>query len=493
MISDNSPFSITASTSACALIRVGLLSVTLAIVGALMLGSLPESLISWDVIPVAAVIFSLMVSLYWALGAATASNDSTRISFRCALVIWMFLLVSEELFSRSSGDLQSLLQEQFSVAAYGELSLWIVAFLVLLIVFLRSPRYLLHMFSARYQWVSVLSVLFVLSTAQSPRPLYSIAWAFKLCLVVLLLAMCSASIRDSRDLMAFLRATLWACLFYLVIEVYRGFADPSSAFEGGRFGQSSNSLSVIAGTVLILSLALGPVIGSVWSVIFSIFASTIMILAGGKAGIVGGALAATLFYLTKKKVVSAVTLLIGLTCLGVALYIFTPLGSYFDTYAQEGGADTLSGRTDLWVAALPLVRQHAVLGHGYLASRFAAPQLDWKLGVRWEADHMHNAFLDVLYNNGLIGLGLMLILHAIIIRNLLGVIRYPAAPRELYDFAAGSLAVYVNLLINAFFNSTIGGRPSTLFMLFLALFVVSENLRRGLTKSFICRSDVNFQ
>jgi O-antigen ligase len=332
----------------------------------------------------------------------------------------------------------------------------------------------------------------VLSTAQSPQPLYCLAWAFKLCLVILLLGMCSALIRDSRDLRAFLRATLWACLFYLVVEVYRGVADPSRAFEGGRFGQSSNSLSVIAGTVLILSLALGPMIGSVWTVLFSILASTIMILAGGKAGIVGGALSATLFYLTKKKVVSAVALLIGMACLGVALYTVTPLGSYLNRYAEEGGAERLSGRTDLWVAALPLIKEHVVLGHGYLASRFAASELDWEhLGVRWEADHMHNAFLDVLYNNGLIGLGLMLILHAIIIRNLLHVIRYSGAPRELYDLAAGSLAVYVNLVINAFFNSTIGGRPSTLFMLFLALFVVSESLRRVLTKGRSGPADPN--
>jgi O-antigen ligase len=482
MIFDNCPGSMIASTRARASIWVGLSLVMLAAAGALVLTSLPELLISWDVIRVAGVIFSLMVALFCALAATRASDDPTKIGFRFVLLIWMFLLVSEELFTRSGGDLQSTLQEQFSVAAYGELSLWFVAFLALLIVYLRIARDLRYMFSGQYRWVSVFSVFCVLSTAQSPRPLYCMAWAFKLCLVVLLLAMCSTLIRDSRDLMAFLRATLWACFFYLVVEVCIGFADPSSAFEGGRFGQSSNSLSVIAGTVLILSLALGPVIGSVRSFIFSIFASTIMILSGGKAGILAGALSATMLYLTKKKVGSAAALLIGMVCLSVALYMFTPVGSSFDTYANEGGADTLTGRTDLWVAALPLIRQHVVLGHGYLASRFAAPQLDWRR-ARWEADHIHNAYLDTAYNNGLVGLGLVLILHAIIIRNLLHVIKDPGAPRELYDVAAGSLALYTNLAISAFFNSTIGGRPSTLFMLFLALFVVSESLGRELTRT----------
>ena len=74
-------------------------------------------------------------------------------------------------------------------------------------------------------------------------------------------------------------------------------------------------------------------------------------------------------------------------------------------------------------------------------------------------------------------------LHAVIIRNLVNVFRYPRAPRELYDVAAGSLALYVNLVVSGLFNSTIGGRPTTLFILFLAVFVVSESLRRELTKS----------
>lgn len=478
MILNNRQISIKAG--ALPTIRDGLFLVMLATVGALILGSLPESLISWDAIPIAAVVFFLVVALYSALAGNTASYDPTRTAFRFALVIWMFLLVSEELFSRSAGDLQSVLRERFSVDAYGELGLWIVAFLVLLVVTLRTPLDLRNMFSGRYRWVSIFSVLCVLSTAQSPGLLYSMAWAFKLCLVVVLLAMCSALIRESRDLMAFLRATLWACLFYLVAEVYIGFANPSTAFEMGRFGQSSNSLSVIAGTVLILSLTLRSQILGGWPIVISIFASTIMILSGGKAGIASGVLSATLFYLMKKKVGSAVALLSGMACLGVALCMLTPLGSYFDTYAEEGGAETLSGRTDLWDGALPLIRQHIILGHGYLASRFASQQME---GVHWEADHMHNAFLDVLYNNGLIGLGLVLILHAIIIRNLLHVIRYPGAPRELYDVAAGSLALYANLVISAFFNSTIGSRPSTLFMLFLALFVASESLRRELTRT----------
>ena len=468
-------------------IRLGLLLIALSAGTLFVLSSVPASMNSWDVIRLGAVVLSLVLALYLALASTAASNAPTRIGFRCALVIWMFLLLSEELFRRTEGDLQSALNEQFSVGAYGEISLWILSFLALLVLSVRSPKYLHSMISTRYKWLLRFGALCLLSAVYSPQPSFSIAWAFKLCLVILLLGICSVLIRDERHIIAFLRATLWACSVYVVAEVYRALTDPSVAFHHGRLGVSPTSLSVVAGVGLILSLTLCSLAASAWLLLFAITASMAMILSGGKAGIVGGLLSATLFYLIKKKTGSAVALLSGLVGLAVALYIGTPLKSYFDTYAESGQVNTLTDRTDYWRAGLTAIRQSPVLGHGYMASRFISA------GAGFEAayytrdpgglGHLHNAFLDVLYNDGLIGLGLVLVVHTIVIRNLLRVIRCPGAPRGLYDIAAGSLAVYVNLLINALFNSTIGGRPSTLFMLFLALFVLSESVRTILAQT----------
>ena len=77
---------------------------------------------------------------------------------------------------------------------------------------------------------------------------------------------------------------------------------------------------------------------------------------------------------------------------------------------------------------------------------------------------MHNAFLDVLYNNGLLGLALILAMHATIVILLLRVSRATRSRPDqvaLNGIAVVGLAIYVNLLINAFFNAIIGGRPST--------------------------------
>jgi O-antigen ligase len=255
--------------------------------------------------------------------------------------------------------------------------------------------------------------------------------------------------------------------------VYGAFADPSTNFQGGRLGESATTLSVVAGLVLVLSYTLGlniPVLSVV-----SVAAAVVMLLAAGKAGIVGSVLSLMLYFLLKKKVGSALLSLVAIVVLGFGLLsVVAPLRDYVDSYVEGGQAENLTGRTDLWVAAIPVVRQSPILGNGYMASRFVKLQTE---GVRWEASHLHNGFLEVLYNNGIVGLIFVLYMHVIVIKNLLRVIRQPGVPRELYEIAVGFLAVYANLLINSFFNATIGGRPSTLFMIFLALFVLSDRLR----------------
>jgi O-antigen ligase len=116
-----------------------------------------------------------------------------------------------------------------------------------------------------------------------------------------------------------------------------------------------------------------------------------------------------------------------------------------------------------------------------MSSRFVSFEIGSTGVGMWEADHMHNAFLDVLYNNGLLGFSLILTMHSTIIMLLWRVIRASRSRPDqaiLNAIAIAALAVYVNLLINAFFNATIGGRPSTLNLLFFATFVLAHTIYR---------------
>ena len=89
---------------------------------------------------------------------------------------------------------------------------------------------------------------------------------------------------------------------------------------------------------------------------------------------------------------------------------------------------------------------------------------------------MHNGFLETLYNNGLTGLVLILMVHVIIVYNLIRAIRRAPPTHFRYQLAVGCLAVYANLLIGGFFNASFGGRAWSFFMLLLALVIVSEKL-----------------
>jgi O-antigen ligase len=469
-------------------VRLGLALAAVSVVAALALNWLEDLLVSFDGIW-AVVVGATLLLVACLLSTSAKQQGYCQASFKPALAIWIFLLVSEDVFSRGGGDAESAFQERFSVAAYGEVSMWILALLILLILSVKGPPYLRYMFSGQYKFVWIFGLMCLLSAVYSPRPLFSAAWAFKLCLVILLLAICSGLIQDERDLAAFVRATFWACFILVAVAVWKAFADPSTGFEGGRLGESPTSLSVIAGVLLVLSFTLRFSVAPGSRLIYhiaAVIASVVMILSGGKAGIVGGLLSAILFFLIKRKLGSALSMLSGIVGLGVLLLLVsTPLQSYFDTYGASAQVDSLTGRTDLWVAALPAIGQSPVLGHGYMASKFVSIQLE---GVRWEASHLHNAFLEVLYNNGIIGFLSLLLINLFIINNLLSIIRHPAPRRELWEIAAGLFAVYANLLVNAFFNAIIGGRPGSLFMIFLAVFALSDRLQKGLTQNSACRA-----
>ena len=112
------------------------------------------------------------------------------------------------------------------------------------------------------------------------------------------------------------------------------------------------------------------------------------------------------------------------------------------------------------------------LGRGFMSSRFLA----YKISVAWQPGHLHNGFLEVWYNNGLIGLFVMLMMHYWIIRNLIRVMRSVGYDDPLHMLAAGCFAVYLDILINGMFSRTFGSRPDATFMLLFALIFVGDRL-----------------
>jgi exopolysaccharide production protein ExoQ len=350
------------------------------------------------------------------------------------------------------------------------------------VIFLWAParRHLGRLFTGDYKWLTLFAVVVVASCAYSPRPAYSLAWSIKLCLVASLVVLCSIRMRDFRDIVSFLRFTLWGYTLVVFLPVALGLLSGSPFDDEGRMSTivSPDALGPNAGALMLLALTLYSRVKddrlSKSAILVGTGAFVVMILAGSKTGILGALFAGILFFVLRRRVGSAV----GYVGIGglllIVLALSTPLGSYFLHYRDAGEAGSFSGRTVLWSAVMPTIRHNLILGHGYLASTFVAIQVN---AVRWAAPQLHNGFIEVLYNNGLIGFIPLVMINVVIVRNLFRVLRRAPSTSAIYRVAAGCLAVFAHLFIDGFTNaSAFGGKVRQPFILLIGILLVSNKL-----------------
>jgi O-antigen ligase len=430
--------------------------------------------VTFTVIGFGAFLFALL----FVVSASPRSQalDPAKTHLRLALVVWWSLLISGEVFSRFTPEGESF-SGHFSEAAYGEAAFWALAFLAFLLI-MPWPQYLRQAFSGSNKWLSLFAVLCLISAPFSPTPIYSLAWAFKLLLVALLLLLCSATMHGLDDIEAFFWANFWGFVIIAMVPVARAFADPSTAFEGGRLSGSASSptgVSVCAGTLVLMVLTLNSLRKRTWVLGFAFVGAIVMLMSGGKAGIAAGIASVTLFFVLQKRVAAGFGWLLGVLVLGGIILAVTPLSTYFATYQERGELSTLTGRTDLWKAVWPEIMQHPLIGHGYLGSRFISEEVE---GTFAQAGQTHNGFIEALYNNGLVGLIILVGIHLVIVKNLWRAFKIPLN-RNVHLLVIGCWAIYVDLLISGLFSAIFGGRSGAPFMLLLGLVVVSEALRRN--------------
>jgi O-antigen ligase len=420
----------------------------------------------------------LALGLFAALSRARAQGiDARRTFLKSVTMLLWFVLISEQVFVHNANSTASASKGSFGVEAFQEVAAWLLAGAVLFLLTLGRPQYLRKMFSGTYKWVTLFTLLAVASVPLSPSPSYSLAWAFKLVLTVFLLQACASSMEGNEDLVSFLYTFLAGIFVIIVLRLILAASAPEPFFRGGRLNDyaSPTGLSTLAGVLCLMSLTLFAIRKRGWLLFPIAFGMLVILLSGGKTGMVAGVFAAMLFFVLQKQVRYALGLLVVFLVIGGVLLATTPLGKYFQDYENSGEASTITGRTDLWATIWPAVLEKPIVGHGYVASRFLSIDLDV---VGWEPPHTHNSFLEPLYNNGIFGLLLVLIMNIVIVRNLVRVVRNPA-DQETFYLAAGAFSIYVCLFINGMLKVTFGGTPDSAFTTFLALFVVSVALQKS--------------
>jgi O-antigen ligase len=322
------------------------------------------------------------------------------------------------------------------------------------------------------------------SVTYAPRPSFSLAFAFKLVLIVLLLGFLMSLMRDLDDLRRFARWTLAGFLILALLPLAQAFSNPESAFgwtTAAGTGQSDVRLNAIVhpiavsewgGIVLLLSMMLFRLEHRKWQFAIAFLGTAIMLIGAGKAAVASGILAVVLLFFLQRSFKQGLIFSAGATAIGLLLMVTTPVFSHFTHYAASGNVETLTGRTDLWEAAMPTIESNLLLGSGYMASKFVSIETD----TYWDAGHLHNGFIEALYNNGVVGLLLVTLMLGFTIINLISALR-SARDSRIRVLAGGFIALFFFLFLNALVEANFGGRPSSFFMIQLALAFVSQVLR----------------
>jgi O-antigen ligase len=433
------------------------------------------------------VVAALLIMLFYATLARSGASETRSSLLNLALCAWFVLLISEKIFAHTGSD-ESALQDRFAPEAYGEATAWFLVFVAMLFILAKRPSYIFPKFIGSCKLLSLFAGMCVVSVMYSSKITYSLAWSFKLCVVVLMLQVVSLEIRTLEDVRRLFTANAFGFLLLTVFPLIQACLDPGNAFEGGRLRDefSPTAMSATAASLVLLSMVLNALSRRKWLIGIGAIGAFTMLFGGGKAGIIAGIFSTILFFMLQKKMGSAILFVAATVVVATGLLLATPLSSYFSEYQRAGQLSTITGRTDLWTAALPEILRRPIFGHGYMSSKFVSIEFGLE-GSFADAGHLHNGFLEVFYNNGLIGFIILLLMHVAILRGFLGTLKRRGPKDPAYVIAAGSLALYMNLLINGFFNVSFGGRPDSSFMLFMSLLVVAEVLRRHRVR----RSDVS--
>ena len=419
----------------------------------------------------ACTVFVGSLSLARPLSGSTLAGE--RNSFLLAnLVIWVFLMISEAIFTHNQSTASAAKGNVGNNALYQAVS-WILSFFGLAFVSWFRPAYLRRLFTGPLKWAAFFAIVAVVSSPLSQKPAYSLALAFKLSLIVFAVSAITEAVSDEAAVFRFYVALFVGMLISVTAEFLAPFFRPGEVFaDDGRLGFMIG-LSGTCGILLLLCVLLLWITKNPWFLLCGLYSVVVMMLAGTKGGMVASFVSLMMFFLMLKKPAQALAVSFVFTGILIFCVIFTPLGKNLEKYSESGNAGTLTGRTNLWSVTWPEITSHPIFGKAYRASRFLSEDVP---GTFQEAGNMHNSFMEVLYNNGLAGLIPVAVMNLLIVVNLRRVLIRPSSLQVRY-FAAAAFALYTHLFVWGLVAVTYGGPPDNRFMTFIAVLAISMFLR----------------
>jgi O-antigen ligase len=228
--------------------------------------------------------------------------------------------------------------------------------------------------------------------------------------------------------------------------------DISSLYRIGSVYMAAPTLAYVLSIFIPLGIYRIFTATRIWSRLLAMIATLVMVLGFALtfARIPFAGFAVSLFVMAiflpyrrlRIGMISAMLILGGGSVL-IAQILGVPLLSRF----ANNDLSSLNGRTLLWTAIIENFDPHRILGAGLQGSDQLLIQLQVGHGTGVVGTAPHNIFLAALYDQGIIGLILVIMLHIALLYNLLRRLRGASPTRHL--LIAACLAAYTNILFQS--------------------------------------------
>jgi O-antigen ligase len=417
----------------------------------------------------ALAILILSVSVMWLPG--RAKFFSTPRPFTYVPIMWIVLLFASGIKSGQrdplaavSGDLSG--DNKFELIVY-----LLVAITVFVVWFSHRPQR-----SGVREWPVIAWPLFALaSTAWSPIPRYTFVKAAQLVIVGALTALC---IRLAARRPELRRA--------MVVDTLRGFIVVTAAFslwglvnrstwEGNRYvwptGDHPIPVGMVVGAALLLVLVGGRPLTrfprSIHGSLIILF-SVVLILGQNRSILISTSLAliASLWVTRGRRKLAARFIALPALFYGalvLALFGGQGLAKYLERGESAQQLETLTGRTNLWAAALGQIRSPGEWLHGF---GYGSPRVILLKLFVW-AGHAHNSVIELLLGLGVIGAGVAVVSIGVIGRRAMS-----ARHANNRAIGAAEAAVFVHLAVISIVEAAVvlpGFGFTMLALIFLAV------------------------
>lgn len=342
----------------------------------------------------------VLIAAAWYFGAAANGGGRATLIFVGVMVFIVDATFRQREITAQGIDWQTLLK----------LSVWVGA---LVIALRNTERPVNALFGDGIRWLTMFSLLAVLSTVYSLTPAYTFGAGVS-ALAYCAIAVCLLQRFDRKAILGAVLAGLSALLLVSLLVYLAGYG--RAVMEGGtvvRVGGiagSPNGLGRAAAlTLLVVGVLKLQYRRSIlnWRLFVPLaMALVCLVLSDSRTSVAAVVFAFGLHYARRWMLKAFFAFVLGGAVLALLVMFeidWRDIGSMISRTGKVTELTTLTGRTDIWAASWNAFLERPILGYGFGATKVLLPEI-YRAAWGFTVTHTHNMLLQAAVTTGLVGL-----------------------------------------------------------------------------------------